>query len=104
MASRSHGETVSEKRSKQAVVSMKSDSGVQKPASRTRRTVARKSAPDSAPKEPSASMALSPQQRHNRIAEVAYYIAERRGFTPGSETEDWLAAESIIDAEIRQGM
>ena len=26
------------------------------------------------------------------IAEAAYYRAERRGFEPGRETEDWLAA------------
>jgi hypothetical protein len=32
------------------------------------------------------------------IAEAAYYRAERRGFQPGSEIEDWLAAE----AETRQ--
>ena len=34
------------------------------------------------------------------IDEAAYLLAERRGFTPGSETEDWLAAEAAIDAEI----
>jgi len=27
------------------------------------------------------------------IAERAYYKAERRGFTPGHDVEDWLAAE-----------
>jgi hypothetical protein len=30
------------------------------------------------------------------IAEAAYYRAERRGFQPGFEIEDWLAAESEI--------
>jgi hypothetical protein len=29
-----------------------------------------------------------------RIAERAYLRAERRGFAPGRELEDWLAAES----------
>ena len=28
-----------------------------------------------------------------RIAELAYYKAERRGFEPGHELEDWLEAE-----------
>ena len=31
------------------------------------------------------------------IAEAAYYIAERRGFEPGAELDDWLDAESEID-------
>jgi len=28
------------------------------------------------------------------ISEGAYLRAERRGFAPGHETEDWLAAEA----------
>ena len=28
-----------------------------------------------------------------RIAELAYYKAERRGFEPGHELDDWLEAE-----------
>ena len=28
-----------------------------------------------------------------QIAELAYYKAERRGFAPGHEMEDWLEAE-----------
>lgn len=31
------------------------------------------------------------------IAVAAYYLAERRGFAPGSEHQDWLDAESAID-------
>jgi hypothetical protein len=34
------------------------------------------------------------------IAEAAYYLAERRGFAPGHELEDWLAAEAEIDREL----
>lgn len=30
------------------------------------------------------------------IAEAAYYRAQRRGFEPGRELEDWLAAEAEI--------
>ena len=30
------------------------------------------------------------------IAEAAYYRAESRGFEPGGETQDWLAAEAEI--------
>jgi hypothetical protein len=31
--------------------------------------------------------------RDARVAELAYYKAESRGFEPGHELEDWLAAE-----------
>lgn len=31
--------------------------------------------------------------RNAKIAELAYYKAENRGFTPGYELEDWLEAE-----------
>ncbi len=34
--------------------------------------------------------------RHAAIAEAAYFRAERRGFAPGHELEDWLAAEEEI--------
>ncbi len=31
--------------------------------------------------------------RDAKIAELAYYKAEKRGFAPGYELEDWLEAE-----------
>ena len=31
--------------------------------------------------------------RDAKIAELAYFKAENRGFTPGHELEDWLEAE-----------
>ncbi len=34
--------------------------------------------------------------RDAKIAELAYYKAEKRGFTPGYELEDWLEAEQEI--------
>lgn len=33
-------------------------------------------------------------QRHAMIAEAAYFRAQRRGFEPGHELEDWLQAEA----------
>ena len=33
-----------------------------------------------------------------RIAELAYQKAERRGFEPGHEWEDWLEAEAEVKA------
>ncbi len=39
-----------------------------------------------------------PQERHQLIAEAAYRRAEQRGFEPGYELSDWLAAEAEVDA------
>ena len=33
---------------------------------------------------------------HARIALAAYFIAEKRGFAPGHELDDWLAAEAAV--------
>lgn len=38
--------------------------------------------------------------RETRIAAAAYQRAERRGFAPGCELDDWLAAEGEVDAAI----
>lgn len=43
---------------------------------------------------------VTPEERARMIAEAAYYRAERRGFAPGHELEDWLAAEAEIDREL----
>jgi hypothetical protein len=52
--------------------------------------------PDGAP---GVQPGISNDDRRQRIAEVAYYRAQQRGFSPGYEIEDWLAAE----AQIRNG-
>lgn len=35
------------------------------------------------------------------VAEAAYYRAEKRGFAPGKELDDWLEAEKEIEALTR---
>ena len=40
--------------------------------------------------------------REARIAEAAYWRAERRGFAPGGEMEDWLQAERELDEQHQQ--
>jgi hypothetical protein len=39
------------------------------------------------------------ESREARIAEAAYWRAERRGFTPGHELDDWLSAEREVDSD-----
>jgi hypothetical protein len=47
--------------------------------------------------EPTAAASVSADERALMIARAAYQRAERRGFTPGHELEDWLAAEREIN-------
>ncbi|HUQ74403.1 MAG TPA: DUF2934 domain-containing protein [Burkholderiales bacterium] len=54
--------------------------------------------------QPQSSQAQPSQADVQRwIAEAAYYRAEQRGFGPGYETEDWLAAEAEISSRLREG-
>jgi hypothetical protein len=50
---------------------------------------------------PEPEIAWDDDERWNMIAENAYYRAEQRGFLPGYELEDWLAAEHEIEAQMR---
>ncbi len=34
------------------------------------------------------------------VAEVAYFLAQRRGFAPGHDLEDWRAAEIEVDRRL----
>lgn len=47
---------------------------------------------------PRAGMTVSAAQRHEMVAVAAYLRAERRGFAPGCELDDWIAAERDVDA------
>jgi len=60
--------------------------------STTRKTVAKNAA------------VISIEQRHVMIEKMAYLFAEKRGFIGGDPTQDWLAAESEIDASITTGL
>ncbi len=51
-----------------------------------------------------AQMMLERDIRHQMIAQAAYFRAQRRGFEPGHELEDWLAAEAEVDTGITLGV
>lgn len=59
--------------------------------------------PRSAPKtQPQAPVKFNPPAipggaQRAMSAEAAYYRAERRGFAPGRELDDWVAAEAEIE-------
>jgi hypothetical protein len=50
-----------------------------------------------------APIAVSADARRSMIAKAAYLRAERRGFLPGFEEEDWLTAEQEVDARLSAG-
>lgn len=65
----------------------------------------RRAAGDGARSAPGAARRFSwpslAEQREQRIREAAYLRAERRGFAPGHELEDWLDAEQEVDRASR---
>ncbi|HEY6453839.1 MAG TPA: DUF2934 domain-containing protein [Steroidobacteraceae bacterium] len=46
---------------------------------------------------------VSADERRGMIAKAAYLRGERRGFAPGGEADDWMAAEQEIDALLSGG-
>ena len=52
---------------------------------------------DASPSTASALSLLDPDVRRMRVEFAAYLRAEQRGFVPGHELEDWLAAEADVD-------
>lgn len=59
-----------------------------------KKTVARKKA---TVKRTKSSSIISPRERYEMIATMAYYRAEQRNFEPGHDVQDWFDCESIID-------
>jgi hypothetical protein len=45
-----------------------------------------------------AEVAVRASAYQERVALAAYFIAEKRGFEPGHELDDWLVAEAQIAA------
>jgi len=66
-----------------------------KSASQT--AVAAKSPAKSASESRTASVPnISAEERERLIARVAYFRAEKRGFAPGNELQDWIEAEAEV--------
>jgi hypothetical protein len=69
----------------------------------------------SAPQSPEAALPDTPaaatyeragtvdaEQRHALIERAAYLLAETRGFAPGEELDDWLAAEAEVERQLSE--
>ena len=48
-------------------------------------------------KKKAAPLQVSPRERYEMIATMAYYRAEKRNFEPGHDDQDWLECETIVD-------
>ena len=69
-----------------------------KKRSAPKKTAAQKSAVTRAGGSP---VNISGEERWRMVATAAYHRAEKRGFEPGHEVEDWLLAEQEIDAVLK---
>jgi hypothetical protein len=73
-------------------------------AGATADTAATPAAPKARTRKPrataSAARALNMEDRHSSIARAAYFRSQNRGFLPGFELEDWLAAEAEVDRRL----
>ncbi len=45
---------------------------------------------------PGPGAAIGEHEREMMIARAAYFRAERRGFAPGNELQDWIEAEAEV--------
>jgi hypothetical protein len=72
----------------------KSVKSAKKPATKRKTTTTK----TTRTKKKAALIKVSDDQRLSMIAEAAYFKAEKRGFAGGNPVEDWLAAESEVDA------
>lgn len=58
--------------------------------------VAAKSNKGNAEARPGSAPPLDAQERDRLIARAAYFRAEKRGFAPGCELQDWIEAEAEV--------
>ena len=72
-----------------------------KPKQTTAKKVARKSTISS--KSQTSSINITSEERWKIVAITAYHKAEKRGFAPGHELQDWAEAEQEVDELLTSG-
>ncbi len=50
-----------------------------------------------------ASSTITNEQHYLMVSEAAYHLAEKQGFNPGSDMDNWLQAEKQIAAIMKSG-
>jgi len=68
---------------------------------RTRKPKAESATESVAEMVPEQASVVHHEEFHRHVSEAAYYLAERRGFTPGNEHDDWLQAEAELAAKLK---
>jgi hypothetical protein len=51
---------------------------------------------------PASDYGIDPELRRRLVATEAYLLAEKRGFAPGHDFDDWVAAEAAVEARLRE--
>jgi hypothetical protein len=81
---------------------------IKKTAVKKKSVSTKKIAPKKAAKKPAKSaktdtsmMDITPKERWKMVAVAAYHKAEKRGFAPGHDLQDWIDAEKEIAALLR---
>jgi len=46
--------------------------------------------------QPGSGLLLNVEERERLVAQAAYFRAEKRGFAPGCELQDWVEAEAEV--------
>ncbi len=80
---------------------IKADEKLAPKAPRAKSATPRAKKPAAAAAKAPTAVAVSEDVRRGMIAEGAYLRAERRGFAPGHEAQDWLDAETEVDALLK---
>ena len=51
---------------------------------------------------PAADFSIDPELHRRLVATEAYLLAEKRGFAPGHDLDDWVAAEAAVAVWLRE--
>ncbi|MFI0413985.1 MAG: DUF2934 domain-containing protein [Candidatus Thiodiazotropha sp.] len=87
-----------ESNAKKNTATKKTKAKVSKKKVAKKKTITKKRVAKKTMTKRSARASISPRERYEMIATMAYYRAEQRNFEPGHDVEDWLECESIIDS------
>ncbi|MES9814388.1 MAG: DUF2934 domain-containing protein [Candidatus Thiodiazotropha sp.] len=87
-----------ESNAKKSTATKKTKAKVSKKKVAKKKTITKKRVAKKTMTKRSARASISPRERYEMIATMAYYRAEQRNFEPGHDVEDWLECESIIDS------
>lgn len=73
-------------------------------ASKVTSSKAKSTSPRTRKSKGNSMTAVTPELRYRMIAEAAFFIAEAHGFDPNRSLNDWLEAETLIDARLGGGL